>query len=214
MKGKQMTEQGIDTAWPQGARYNWAQWAGKIGFGMTKATEGTGITDPDFGNNWDAMWWLRPDHRLPRFAYHYFHAAEDPDGQAEHLVSTVKAHGLLPGDNFTGDFEATADDGLNDGVAPDVFAPRAVRFLQTVNRLAPGHRVLPYANPSFIEAGNCAGMGAWYLWVAHYGVSTPTVPQPWDRWTFWQRGDNPVDTDVFNGDQAHLDAFTRMPEKR
>jgi lysozyme len=24
------------------------------------------------------------------------------------------------------------------------------------------------------------------LWVAHYGVSTPHVPNPWDVWTLWQ----------------------------
>jgi GH25 family lysozyme M1 (1,4-beta-N-acetylmuramidase) len=24
------------------------------------------------------------------------------------------------------------------------------------------------------------------LWVAEYGVQQPTVPQPWDNWTFWQ----------------------------
>lgn len=210
-----MTEQGIDVAWPQGARYNWRQWAGRIAFGMCKVSEGTGLVDVGFADNWDAMWSLRPDHRLPRFGYHFFRAAEDPIAQARHFVSTVKAHGMLAGDNLVADFESTdPGDGLNDHVQPRVFAERGTAFLREVNELAPGHRVLPYANPSFIRAGNCAGMGSWYLWIADYGVKQPQIPVPWDRWTFWQSGDTPVDTDIYNGDDASLLAFTRMPDRR
>ena len=50
--------QGIDVAYPQGPDYDWRQWRGKISFGMCKATEGLTITDPDFVNNWNAMWEL------------------------------------------------------------------------------------------------------------------------------------------------------------
>ena len=209
------TEQGIDVAWPQGARYNWHQWAGKIQFGMAKATEGTALPDPDFKNNWDAMWWLQPDHRLPRFAYHFFHAAQDPGDQAEYFTDVVKAHGLLPGDNLVADFEPTdPDTGLNDDVQPARFAELAVGFLRHCNQLAPGHRILPYMNPSFAAAGHSAGMQSWYLWVADYDVTRPAVPEPWTQWTFWQRGATPVDLDVFNGDHDHLLAFTRMPAAR
>lgn len=208
-------QQGIDVAWPQGARYNWGQWAGEISFGMAKATEGTTLIDPDLEDNWDAMWWLRPDHRLPRFAYHFFHASQDAESQAEHLVATVKARGLLPGDNFVWDFEATdPDSGLNDDVAPDLAARRAVTGLQAVNRLAPGHRVLPYMDYSFAAAGHGQGMQSWFLWLASYGVSVPAVPAPWSAWTFWQKGDSPVDMDVFNGTAEQLLAFCRMPAKR
>ena len=206
-----MTVRGLDVSRWQGD-YTWPR---DISFGMCKATEGTSYTDPEFEHNWDAMWELREDRRLPRFAYHFFHAAQDPEGQAEHLVTTVKAHGLLPGDNFTWDFEATdPDSGLNDDVAPDVAARRAVTGLQAVNRLAPGHRILPYMDPAFGAAGHSAGMVAWYLWVADYGVPQPAVPQPWDRWTFWQDDATQVDTDQFNGTAEQLLAFTRMPDKR
>lgn len=207
--------QGIDVSNIQGARFPWAGERGRISFGMAKATEGLTFTDPDFPGNWNAMWWLQPDHRLPRFAYHYFHAGQDPVAQARFFVAAVKAHGLLPGDNLVADFESTdPDTGLNDGVAPLVFSARGRTFLQEVNTLAPGHRVLVYMNPSFAEAGHSFGMGPWYLWVANYGVSRPAVPAPWSAWTFWQSGDNPVDTDVFNGTEDALLAFTRMPDKR
>jgi lysozyme len=207
-----MTEpHGIDVAWPQGARYNWAQWAGKIGFGMCKATEGATLIDPDFAGNWVAM--LEMDRVMPRFAYHFFHAADDPIAQARHFVSTVQGAELLAGDNFVADFEATSGL-LNDGVPSAEFAERGVAFLHEVNALAPGHRVLPYMNPSFARAGNSAGMGAWYLWVADYGVLSPDVPPPWTTWTFWQTGSDPQDTDVFGGNEAELLAFCRMPQER
>lgn len=210
-----MTGQGIDVAWPQGSRYNWQQWAGKLSFGMCKATEGDGLVDVGLENNWDSMWFVRPDHRLPRFAYHFFHGAQDPVAQAKFFVAEVKKYGLLAGDNLVADFESTEPDtGLNDGVHPSIFASRAVTFLREVNTLAPGHRVLPYSNPSFAQAGNCAGMGSWYWWVADYGVMQPKMAAPWDRWTFWQNGDSPVDTDTFNGTEDQLLAFTRMPDKR
>ena len=117
------------------------------------------------------MWWLQPDHRLPRFAYCYFHPGEDPAEQAEHLVETVKARGLLPGDNFVLDLE------VNDGLPPAFVAGRGVQFLHAVNQAAPGHRCLVYVNPSFAAAGNCAGMESWYLWIADYGVPGPPRPR-------------------------------------
>ena len=205
------TVRGIDVSRWQG-NFDWHTRPG-LSFGMAKATEGTGFTDEEFAHNWAAMLAYQADRRFPRFAYHFFHGALDPVQQAEFFVLTVKQHGLLPGDNFVADFEATGG-GLNDQMAPAAFAARAVTFLHAVNEMAPGHRVLVYANPSFAQAGNCAGMGAWYLWIANYLVSQPQVPQPWDKWTFWQDGDNPIDTDRYNGDVASLLAFTRMPDKR
>ena len=202
---------GIDVAWPQG-RYDWQQQAGRISFGMCKATEDTGLIDPYFEDNWNGMWSL--DRTMPRFAYHFFRAASEPAAQAAHFVSAVKARGLLPGANLVADFESTDDDGLNDGVPPWQFAPRAVAFLREVNTLAPDHRVLPYSNPSFAGAGNCAGMGSWFWWVADYGVSAPKMAGPWSTWTFWQCNDVPVDTDLFNGSVAELRAFCRMPASR
>jgi len=206
--------QGIDVSKWQGA-FDWKAQAGRISFGMAKATEGTGETDPEFGNNWDAMWWLQADHRLPRYAYGFFHASEDPAAQAARLVATAKAHGLLPGDNFVLDFEETVSgSGENDGIPAARCAPLAVACLRTVNELAPGHRVLPYMNPAWARAGGSAGMGSWHPWLADYGVSRPDVPEPWAGWTHWQWSGNPLDLDRFNGTLAHLLAFTRMPDSR
>ncbi len=199
--------QGIDVSSFQGA-FPWQDWRGRIGFGMCKATEGGMFTDPAFGRNWDGMLAMDPCRRFPRFAYHYFRPAQDPVVQAAHLVSTVKGRGLLPGDNFVLDLE------VSDGELAPVVANRAAQFLHKVNGLAPGHRVLVYTNPSFAQAGNCAGLGSWFLWIADYGVPQPAVPPPWREWTFWQHGDSPLDLDVFNGSEEQLLQFCRMPATR
>jgi lysozyme len=203
----QTVVQGLDVSKWQGS-FPWKQWRGKIGFGMAKATEGDGWTDPEFGANWDAMWWMNPAHTFPRWAYHFFRPAQDPVVQAAHLVATVKGRGLLPGDNLVCDLE------VNDGLPPHVVAQRAAAFLHKVNELAPGHRVLVYTYPAFAKAGNCAGLGGWYLWLADYGVPAPAAPAPWERATLWQYTDTPVDGDRFMGTEAQLLAFCRMPDKR
>jgi lysozyme len=208
-----MTVQGIDISNLQGAGYNWQQWKDRISFGMCKATEGDWFTDPDIGANWDAMWRLSDTHTVPRFAYSFFHAGQDPAVQAAHLVATVKGHGLLPGDNFVLDVEETGP-GRNDGLTPAQCAPRAVECLRKINEYAPGHRVLPYMNPSWARAGGSAGMGSWFPWIADYGVHQPDVPPPWTGWTFWQYSDEPVDGDRFNGTEAGLLKFCRMPASR
>ena len=198
--------QGIDISNAQGARWPWAAERGKIAFGMAKATEGLSFTDPDFAANWAAM--LGLNRLMPRFAYHFFHPDQDPTAQAERFVATVKAHGLLPGDNFVLDLETA------DGMTPEFTAGSGVTFLRVVNELAPGHRVLVYTYPAFAEAGNCAGMESWFLWVANYQVKQPAIPAPWTHWSFWQTGESPVDTDVFNGTEAELLTFCRMPKSR
>jgi lysozyme len=207
-----VTVQGIDVSKWQGA-FDWAAWRGRIGFAMAKAVEGDSVTDPEFASNWNGMWEL--DKLMPRYAYGYFHAAQDPVVQAAHLVATVKGHGLLPGDNFVVDLEETiAGSGENDGIPAARCAPLARTCLAKVNELAPGHRVLPYMNPAWARAGGSAGMASWFPWLADYGVSQPDVPEPWAGWTHWQYTDEPVDGDRFNGSPEQLLAFTRMPASR
>jgi GH25 family lysozyme M1 (1,4-beta-N-acetylmuramidase) len=206
--------QGIDASQWQG-NLNWNAWKGKIGFGMAKATEGDSETDPEFGHHWDSMWFLQADHRLPRWAYHFFRASLDPVVQAAHFVATVKGQGFAPGDNLVVDFEETiSGSGENDGIPAARCAALAVECLREVTALTPGTRVLSYMNRSWAQAGGSAGMGYWGLWLADYGVPAPIAPAPWDRAIFWQYTDDPIDGDRFMGDEDQLLAFARMPDKR
>jgi lysozyme len=202
-----MTEPGIDVSYAQG-KFNWTAQHGKVAFAAAKATDGLTVTDPQFKANWDGMWFLNATHTVPRFAYHYFHPSDDPTAQAERLVAAVKPHGLLAGDNFLLDMEDA------DGLPAATVASRAKTFLNKVNSLAPNHRVLVYTNPAFAKAGNCAGLNSWFLWLASYGVSKPAVPAPWKTWTMWQNSGATLDTDRYNGTEAELLAFTRMPKSR
>ena len=86
--------------------------------------------------------------------------------------------------------------------------------LRHINALAFDHRVLPYMNPAWAQAGGSAGMDSWFLWQAEYGVDAPSVPPPWNRWTFWHYTDQPIDGDRYNGTQAELLRFCRMPNNR
>ena len=99
-------------------------------------------------------------------------------------------------------------------MAAATVAERGRQFLEHLDRLVSGTRVLVYTNPGFAETGACAGMESWALWVADYGVSKPAVPKPWPGWTFWQKSETPLDRDVFNGTEAELLTWCRMPESR
>ena len=204
---------GIDVSYSQGS-YHWGAQKGRISFGMCKVTEGLTITDPDWVHNWNSMWDMNSTHTFPRFAYHLFHADDDPVQQADRFHSAVTAHGLLAGDNLVLDLESTKSDDTNADVAAAPVAERGRQFLERLDRLVSGTRVLVYTNPGFAETGACAGMQSWALWVADYGVSKPAVPKPWSGWTFWQKSETPIDQDVFNGTEAELLTWCRMPRSR
>lgn len=196
---------GIDISNIQGPDYNWSQWSGKLSFAMAKASQGTSYLDPDFQRNWDSMWWLNGQGQLCRFAYHYGDPSQPAGSQVATFTNYVKRFGLMPGDNLVLDLE------LNQGKTPAEVSSWAQQFLHGVNGACPGHRVLVYTYPAFAQAGNCAGLNPWCLWIANYGVGSPEVPAPWKTWTFWQHSDTPVDTDYFNGTEAQLRAFCRKP---
>lgn len=201
---------GVDHSSWQGSE----KFPGGLSFGMTKATEGTGYVNPAFANQWGELWNYDPSHHTPRFAYHYFHPELPVLAQATHFVETVKAHGLLPGDNLVMDYELPADGKWPGGMAPMVAARNGCSFLNTVNGLAPNHRVLVYTNPATARTGSCMGMNNWGLWIADWGVSEPHVPAPWHDWMFWQETDKPEDMDYFNGSDSDLLVYTRMKVAR
>jgi len=186
--------------WPNGIdisnhqpQFDWAAWNGHIQFASVKATEGLTFQDAWFGYNWE---WMEKIGVF-RFAYHYAHPNLDPVKQAKFLVDYVKLHGLKRHDNFVLDLEET------NGRSPREVSFWAWVFCHTINQIT-GQRVLVYTYPSFAEAGNCAMLGGWGLWIANYGVPQPTVPAPWKYWRFWQYTSDPLDLDRWNGDEMTL----------
>lgn len=189
-----MTVRGIDVSYQIG----WAGWKERISFGMAKATEGVTYQAPGFPANWAGM----RAEGLIRFAYHFAHPNRDPAEQARYFSDYVRAHGLDPHDHFVVDLETAF------GIEPIDVSFWAWVFCRTMNTLNPGHRILVYTNPAFAEAGNCAKLAPWALWIAHWDVPRPTVPAPWHRWYFWQNAAGSLtDSDEWNGDLTELEEW-------
>jgi len=79
-----------------------------------------------------------------------------------------------------------------------------------------GKTAVIYSGRSYWQQiGNPGGVSQHPLWVAEYGVHSPALPSPWQRYTIWQYSgsgrcagiDTAVDLDVFNGTEADLRSF-------
>jgi GH25 family lysozyme M1 (1,4-beta-N-acetylmuramidase) len=86
-------------------RSNWqsvGSWAG-LSFGFCKATEALDYVDPTFTSNWANL----RSEGVHRGAYHFFHPALSPAGQAQFFVARVRDEGLQDGDMLVSDTEIT-----------------------------------------------------------------------------------------------------------
>jgi len=186
---------GIDVSHYQG-RIDWrAVETDGIGFAYMKATEGATFTDPMFRRNWAAA----GETRIVRGAYHRFRAGRDALAQAEHFLAVATLR--------DGDLPPVLDVESTDGVS-DARLVRGVRaWLAEVERRT-GKRPVVYTKPGFRRAHLGTALDDYPLWVAEYGVDSPSV----DPWHFWQHSErgrvagiaNEVDLDRFNGSHAEL----------
>jgi lysozyme len=195
-----ITALGIDVSDHNGT-FDWQAWEGHIEFAAIKATEGNAnyidYKDPTFARNWAEAKALG----LYRFAYHYFHPAADPASQAKYFYDYVAAQGIEPHDGFMIDFEE------NDQMTPVNVSFSGYVFASELTRLLPGHKILIYTYPAFAQAGNCAKLGQWPLWISEFGVPKPVVPPPWSAWEFWQHVGSPLGQDTFNGAISQLEEY-------
>jgi lysozyme len=116
-----------------------------------------------------------------------------------------------------------------DGLVPvidvedDLLTPRNVR--DCIDRFRELSGYWPMVYTSKYKWEKIVGRGATWakqcpLWVAHAGVESPALPDIWDHWTFWQRGQTltpayptKLDHNLFNGTEAQLRAnFTHQPD--
>lgn len=95
-------------------------------------------------------------------------------------------------------------------------------FIETLRSLAPEKQIGIYTGPSYWNEHMLLASTAsrdWFkqfpLWIAHYGVTYPTIPKPWTSFVLWQYGTPAIgqqmgvesieiDMNNFNGD---ADAF-------
>lgn len=169
------TGSGLDVSYHSG-RIDWPVVIGQgHEFAFTLSTAGDDFADPLFSSHWTRMASVR------RGAYHFFVAADDPSAQARWFISNTP---LGPGDLApVVDVETLGDD------PPDDLARRLRAFVAIVERHY-GVRPIVYTGPRFWDRYLGDGYGDHALWIAEYGVTSPTVPTGWSSWTIWQHRGN------------------------
>jgi GH25 family lysozyme M1 (1,4-beta-N-acetylmuramidase) len=199
--------QGIDVASYQGYP-NWTsvKSSGKT-FAFTKATEGTGYTNPYFATNWARI----KAAGLIRGAYHFGHPSIDPVTQANFFCNVVQP--------THGDLQMALDIEVTDGKSPTQVRSWIVSFINQI-KVRTGRPGIIYTGFYFWRdsAGNGSNLNC-PLWLAAY-VSNPApyVPAAWGTFSFWQytsSGSVPgvsgnVDRDAWNGSLTGLNNL-RLP---
>jgi len=195
---------GIDVSSYQGT-VDWRRVkAAGVVFAFARVSDGLEVLDQRFAENFAAM--KRAGVR--RGAYQFFRASADPRAQADLMLATVRPLGLP-------DLPLVADVETADGMPPEVLRERLSSWLERIERRT-RRRPLVYTSPSMGELLD-GQLGDYPLWVAHYGVECPTLPDGWSRWTFWQHSSDgrvagvngPVDLDLFAGTLRELRRLKR-----
>ena len=170
------------------------------GFTFVRAGQNTWV-DPSFATNWR----LAKEAGMPRGAYWFYDSRSSPISQAQLWASTMKGDlGELPlccdyEENYNGPYKGAAN---------------FQTFMQQVRSSMPNHEIIIYTGYYYwkdnVPISYHSYFSQYALWIAHYGVASPSIPAPWKTWLFWQfseTGDGPtfgtegsVDLDWFNGD--------------
>ena len=206
--------EGIDVShWQSTIDWTKVRGAGKA-FAIIKASEGRLYTDPNYLTNHTnaqaAGLWTG--------AYHFANpdtTANDAILEADHFVATVR---LGRGDLIPAlDLEQTG------GLSVAALQAWVTTWLGEVTAKV-GIRPMIYTSPYFWQkymgdSRALADAGYKTLWIAHWGVSSPTVPASnWGGhgWTFWQYSDcgnvpgisGCVDLDRYNGTDLLAQAYS------
>jgi lysozyme len=171
--GAPRLDSGIDVSWHSGT-VDWhaVRTAGHT-FAYLKATEGVDLADPAFSGHWRAA----RQAGVVRGAYHFYVTEDDPEAQARFFISKVV---LEPGDLVPVVDVETVGHGTPPGLAA-----RLRRFCDLLEAHY-GVRPVIYTSPTFWDRHLDDSFGHHPLWIAEYGVDSPTVPEGWERWHLWQ----------------------------
>jgi lysozyme len=194
---------GIDVSHYQGT-IDWNQ-VRSVGtqFAFIKALEGITSTDPEFQANWKGA----KAAGLTCGAYHFFLARDDPREQADAFLSIYQPS--------PGDLPPALDIETTDGQSTSDVVQGIQAWLSAVEAKVGAPPIL-YTGPSFWKSLGAEQFGGYPLWIADYGVTTPTVPAGWTGWTFWQYSQSgsvagvsgTVDLDYFQGSLEDLQRLT------
>ncbi|QHT63064.1 glycoside hydrolase [Paenibacillus lycopersici] len=140
-----------------------------------KATDGIGVTDSAFRTN--AV--QAPAAGLRVGFYHYAHPEKnDAAAEARYFASVVAG--------YKADFPHVLDvEGQASKVPANKLTNWCVSYLNEVQRLT-GHEAMIYTGASFAKTYLGKALGAWPLWVAHYGKDKPMDNDTWSEWAVFQ----------------------------
>ena len=192
-----MTVLGVDVSVWQG-KMDWRKTV-RAGawFAFVKASQGL-RTDPRFVENWRASRGV-----LLHGAYHFYQPGVNPETQAEAFYHTVEGTGDLGELPPVLDVEREPVSGKVPSWA------EVLAFLEKTWGFF-GRKPLVYTSPGMAQAITAEHgqppeeLGRYGLWVAHYGVDKPSVPEPWLGWRFWQYSDQ-GDGHAFGAESGHID---------
>lgn len=184
---------GVDTSQHQGAVNEAKMHQAGVDFRIVKCTEGQDFVDPVFN---EALVGRIRANNMRVGVYHFLRPRAGRDGSVEiaHALKVAKAAGW----GKPGDLRLAIDIEVSD------LGPAACRtyLLQAINayKAHMGHAPLIYSFPSFLNRLGLPDTAGCPLWIAHFGVSSPTIPKPWHNDTIWQKsssanigGESPVD---------------------
>lgn len=140
-----------------------------------KATQGETSLDPLFKQN---VTNARAAGLLIGF-YHFFTPSNEDSAkkQATHFVDTTKPYSC--------DCKMALDMETDNGLSSSTLTNLSKVFLDEVKRLS-GLDVVVYTYTSFIKEHLQKDLASYPLWVAQYGVSTPSTNGVWDSWIGFQ----------------------------
>ncbi len=198
--------QGVDVSHFQGT-VDWATvQKNGIHFAYLKASEGLHTTDQQFARNWadTKAAGVKPG------AYHFFHPNEDAVSQAQHFLNSLKSAGV----DYQNALPPVLDVEIADGISRDAVSDGILVWLKAVET-ALGCKPVIYTGPTFWDQHSDESHTEYELWLADY-AATPTVPDGWRRWLFWQHTpkgavggiDGDVDLSMFAGSRIELDALS------
>jgi lysozyme len=177
---------GIDVSQAQGANLDWPGIAASgVHFAIIKASEGQGYEDPQWQRNVKGA----KAAGLLVGAYHYFWSKRAADVQAQNYLKVAGGFDL--------DLPPVIDFESLQGMTPGDAIHRAHEFTILTEQLWQ-RPVLVYTYPNFwrttiqypgldpVAKQQGLNLAKRDLWIAHYGVSQPSVQWPFKDWKFWQ----------------------------
>jgi len=205
------TIDGIDVSYWQGS-IDWDRVADDgVKFAFIRVSHGMETYDTRYTENWQGA----RDAGITRGTYQYFMAGDSAVDQANLLLDEM-------GPLEDGDLPPVLDveNGDNEGISVSTMKDAIQTWIDIVEP-AIGRPPLIYTSISSWSSmtGDWEIGGDIPLWVANWGVSCPSVPDPWDDWVFWQHDNEgsisgisgDVDLDVFNGNEFDLAAWASPP---